>query len=149
MSATRSTRLADLEARRDQLREQYESTSRRARQLADVRARAESRRQEIREQRSRLDVDITSRRAALHSADAVAAAAILDSAVKVTGIDPEQLWIDYVALGGDASPDRLRAMLAGEAPLVRLDHDRLVLALNERLADAGHQRLLSFWDGSR
>lgn len=132
-----------------ELRDQYAETLRRSQQLSEIRARAELRRQEIRVQRSRLHAEMTVRRSALLSAEAAAAAAILDSALKVSGIGFERLWLDYVSLGGDATRNELRAVLDGEAPLRRLDHDRLVVALNERLAEAGQPPLLAFWDGTR
>lgn len=149
MTAAQPVPATRIEARIEQLQEQYSRSLRLSRRLADVRARAETRRREIRAQRVRLNADMASRRSSLVSAEAVAAAAILDSALQVIGIGLPQLWLDYVSLGGSASPTQLRAILSGEVPLLRLDHDRLALALNERLDDAGHGHPLAYWDGTR
>ncbi len=78
-----------------------------------------------------------------------AAAAIREAAVRVCGISLEELWLDYFALGGDATPSQVREFLAGSAPLEQADHDRLVVVLNERLAASGQGRPLAFWVGSR
>ncbi len=52
----------------------------------------------------------------------------------------QELWLRYVALGGDAAPLELEAFLLG---LMRLDdyqHDILAHALNERLDELGLPR---------
>jgi hypothetical protein len=61
----------------------------------------------------------------------------------------QELWLEYFALGGNATMTRLGEMLAGQVPLCRADHDRMAVVLNERLDQAGWGRLLAYWDGSR
>jgi hypothetical protein len=78
-----------------------------------------------------------------------AAAAILQAGVQVAELSPEELWLDYFALGGDATLSEVNAMVAGETPLSRLDHDRLAVVINERLQQVGFGRPLAYWDGSR
>jgi hypothetical protein len=85
-------------------------------------------------------VDVSQRRAA---------AALLEAAFRFSGATMDELWVDYVSLGGDASRDEIGSLLAGAAPLRPADHDRLAVALNERLDDAGLGRPLAYWDGSR
>jgi hypothetical protein len=46
-----------------------------------------------------------------------------------------ELWLRYLALGGDAGPTEVDAYLNGLMPLPPLEHNLLALAINERLRD--------------
>jgi hypothetical protein len=77
-----------------------------------------------------------------------AAAALLDAARAFLGMTVHDLWIDFVALGGNAPFEEIVTMLADGSGMTSLDHDRLTVALNERLDDRGWKGLLRYWDGS-
>ena len=49
-----------------------------------------------------------------------------------------ELWLDYVALGGNATPAELDDYIHGSVTPSRLDHNVLAQALNERLHDLGY-----------
>jgi hypothetical protein len=148
-SSTLSPQAAlDLTRRREELRRVCAEAARLRRTMAGLRAQATSRRDELRRARADVRDDLLSRRSSLQTETARAAAAMLDAAAKVSGMERDDLWLQYFALGGDASPEELEGMLSGERPLYRLDHDRLVVALNERFQDHGRGRPLAFWDGS-
>ena len=49
------------------------------------------------------------------------------------GLLPESVWVDYLTLGGGLSAADLTAVVAGQRPLHRRDHDLLAHAVNERL----------------
>ena len=138
-----------LELRTQQLQATMEQISRRYAELGVQSARARARREGLRAERARLRADLDARRADLVTAGGVAAAAIIEAAFNVTGCSLEDLWVDYFALGGDSPRSRLAELLFGKAPLRRGDHDRIVQALNERMADSGMGRPLAYWDGSR
>lgn len=125
-----------------------ERATRRKAELIALSSQSRRRREQLRQDRERLRVQIDLRRTLLNSADKRAAAAILEAAVGVAGMSVRELWLEYFALGGDASIGHLAKMLTGEAPLHRGDHDRLAVALNERLAQNGWGRPLAYWDGS-
>jgi hypothetical protein len=121
----------------------------RQQQLLQIRAETTSRRAQLRAERARLRTEMALRRLLISSSSQRAAAAILEAAVEVAGFGAEELWLEYFALGGDASPSELAAMLSGRAPLHHLDHDRVAVVLNERLHQAGLGQPLAYWDGSR
>ncbi len=50
-------------------------------------------------------------------------------------LDLQQLWLRYVALGGNAGPLELEAYLAGLLPLDPYDEAVLAQAVKERLAE--------------
>jgi hypothetical protein len=56
----------------------------------------------------------------------------------------EQLWIDYVAIGGTLLVFDLDAYLAGLMPLPPGQQDVLACALNERLTDLHHPTRLPY-----
>ncbi len=118
-------------------------------ELSRTWAEARVRRSQLRRQRIQLRAQMQLRRASAPDFDRRAAAAILEAALSVSGLTVSQLWLDYVALGGSATRAELAAMVAGAGPIDRLDHDRIVSALNERLDDGGFGRPLAYWDGSR
>jgi hypothetical protein len=59
------------------------------------------------------------------------------SAATVAGLDPEELWIRYFALGGSLAQVEVEAYLAGVQMLPALERDVLAHALNEVLEDLG------------
>lgn len=52
-------------------------------------------------------------------------------------IDLEQLWLDYVSLGGTASQRSIEAYLRGERDFERGEHDALAHAINESAVERG------------
>jgi hypothetical protein len=48
-------------------------------------------------------------------------------------LTPNELWLRYFALGGDAGPVEVEAYLNGLMPFSQFQHNILALALNERL----------------
>lgn len=123
--------------------------ARRCGELNQIWAQARIRRSQIRSERARLRAQMQLRRAWLPGSTGRAAAAILEAALSVSGLTLSQLWLDYVALGGSVSEAELGAMLAGTKRINRSEHDRIAVALNEKLQDAGLSRLVAYWDGSR
>ncbi|GAA5152835.1 hypothetical protein GCM10023321_22100 [Pseudonocardia eucalypti] len=49
----------------------------------------------------------------------------------------EQLWIDYIAVGGELARNQLEETLRTGAPISRLEHDRLAVVLNEHFRSHG------------
>ena len=141
--------VARIAARTQELRLICEATATRNRELLEASAQARSRRDRQRLERLNLRTEIEHRRASPRNAQGRAASALLEAAMGVLGATIDEVWVDYFALGGSASRVELAAMLAGGRPLGRLDHDRLALVLNERMADAGLGQPLAYWDGSR
>jgi hypothetical protein len=64
-------------------------------------------------------------------------ATLFESARQRSGLSPAALWWAYFALGGQATPLQLAAILQGEANPNPHDHDLLSQALNERFTDLG------------
>ncbi len=135
-----------------------ERLTRLSEELTRTWAEARLRRSQIRRQRTQLRAQMQLRRAAAVDFDAWAtavdldgraAAAILGAALSVSGLTLTQLWLDYVALGGNAGEAEVSSMVTGAGPIGQPDHDRIALALNERLDDSGFGRPLAYWDGSR
>jgi hypothetical protein len=60
---------------------------------------------------------------------------ILQEGLTRGGLLPDELWVDYLTLGGALSPDELTAAVAGSRPLLRRDHDLLAHSVNERLPE--------------
>ena len=61
----------------------------------------------------------------------------LAAGLALTDFDEVDLWLDYFALGGNHPYKDLHAYLAGVQSWTTREHDRVVLALNEHLADQG------------
>jgi hypothetical protein len=61
----------------------------------------------------------------------------LESALTMADWSMECLWCAYVALGGNARPAALEAMVRGDRDMPRWDYNVVALALNERFAEAG------------
>jgi hypothetical protein len=69
--------------------------------------------------------------------DSVDQQALTGAVILQHGLDPGRLWLDHLALGGDASEQDIRDYCAGRAELPPRDRDTLAQAVNERCADAG------------
>ena len=61
----------------------------------------------------------------------------LEHARRQLGISLYDLWVRYIGVGGTHDAAGIRSYLAGRDTFSDGDHDRLVLTLNEALADAG------------
>jgi len=60
---------------------------------------------------------------------------LFDAARRDAGWTVEQLWLQYMALGGILLVFDLEAYLAGLMPIPEAEQDVLACAINERLAD--------------
>ena len=65
------------------------------------------------------------------------------------GLDLEELWLRYVALGGNADPMEVDGYLHGLVLLTPGEHNVLACAVNERLDELGdgHVRVPYCWRG--
>jgi hypothetical protein len=63
--------------------------------------------------------------------------ALTAAVIKEHGLDLAQLWMEFVALGGDASEQLIRDYCAGEATLSPKERDALAQAVNEHCATEG------------
>lgn len=63
--------------------------------------------------------------------------ALTGAVIKRHNLDLGELWLDYVALGGDASEQQIRDYTAGAAGLSEKERDALSQAVNEHCAAAG------------
>jgi non-ribosomal peptide synthetase component F len=61
----------------------------------------------------------------------------LEAARRRAGLSDGELWLAYFGLGGDASPEEMRAYLTEGGPLASGSVDILVQALNEHFMDHG------------
>lgn len=68
--------------------------------------------------------------------DAVDQQALTGAVIKEHSLDLTELWLDYVALGGDASEQDLRDYASGDSRLPGKDRDALSQAVNEHCAAA-------------
>ncbi|HEY2279155.1 MAG TPA: hypothetical protein VGI00_12420 [Streptosporangiaceae bacterium] len=108
----------------------------RADELAEIRATSVWRRQAL--VRERLELRAMRDRWATWAPGRVRSAAqLLDTARQLASLDLSQLWLDYVALGGNCPRAELAALLSGEQPMRQLDYEIIAAALNERFANAG------------
>lgn len=71
-------------------------------------------------------------------------AATLEAARSMLGLSVPDLWVDYLALGGCATPATVAAFLSGDRRLGDYDHDLLTQALNERFLDSGDDHPLPY-----
>ncbi len=62
--------------------------------------------------------------------------ALTGAVVKRHNLDLAGLWLDYVALGGDASEQDIRDYCSGTVCLPEKDRDALAQAINEHCAGA-------------
>jgi len=68
-----------------------------------------------------------------------------ESARQRSGLSPAALWWAYFALGGQATPLQLAAILQGEVAPSPHDHDLLSQALNERFTDLGQDSPIPYF----
>lgn len=79
-------------------------------------------------------------------ADAVAdRGSTLAAAICHLGVEQEELYWDYLALGGNRSLASFSSYLLGEASLSRRDYDIFVQALNERFIELGFHFPVPYW----
>ena len=70
--------------------------------------------------------------------------ALLAAALEQADWTLDQLWVNYLAVGGTAGIFELEAHLADLNALPSIQHDPLACALNERLADLGNPLRVPF-----
>jgi hypothetical protein len=79
-----------------------------------------------------------------------AAHEILESARSMAGMSFDELWLAYMALGGNCPPLEVRTYLEGggssEPEHDRVDYDILAHALNERFFDQGADHPVPYRD---
>lgn len=63
--------------------------------------------------------------------------ALTCAVIREHGLDLGQVWLEHLALGGDASEEEIRDYSAGLASLSPKDRDALAQAVNEHCAAAG------------
>lgn len=73
------------------------------------------------------------------------ASAVLEAARIQAGMSFQDLWIAYLALGGNARPDVVRGYLRGSA-IEPTDYDLLAQAINERFLDRGESYPVPYRD---
>ena len=74
--------------------------------------------------------------------------AVLEAARIQAGMSFQELWIAYLALGGNAPPDVVRDYLGGSG-IQRSDYDLLAQALNERFLDQGQNHPVPYHEDLR
>ena len=57
-----------------------------------------------------------------------------------------ELWLEYVAIGGNATWPEVRSFLDGAGGLPDTDHDMLAQALNDRFTDLGMNHPIPYSD---
>jgi hypothetical protein len=73
--------------------------------------------------------------------------ALLEEARTRLELSLEDLWRDYFALGGNASPLELEAFLHGAMNAPRREYDILAHALNERFMQRGQDHPIPLMTG--
>lgn len=58
----------------------------------------------------------------------------------------DELWLDCVGMGFNATPEKLRAIFDGTEPPSRYDYDVIAQCLNERLKDLDVGTLVPYGD---
>lgn len=71
---------------------------------------------------------------------------ILEEGRTQAGYQVEELWTQYLALGGNEPIDQLRAFLDGSSVPSRLDYDLLAHCLNERCRELGADNPMPYGD---
>lgn len=69
--------------------------------------------------------------------DAADQQVLTGAVIREHGLDMGRLWLEHLALGGDASEQEIRDYNAGLATLPPKDRDALTQAVNEHCAAAG------------
>jgi hypothetical protein len=117
----------------------------RADELAEIRAVFARRREVLLRQRRQLRAMRDRRLAGAVPEPVRSPARLLDTARQMAGLDFGQLWLDYIALGGNCLPEHLTELLRGERPMPQIDYDILAAALNERFAEVGFGHPIEDW----
>jgi hypothetical protein len=60
------------------------------------------------------------------------------------GIDPGQLWVEYLAMGGHLAAAEVQAALNGTRELEPREHNFLAAALNEYFVDCGEDHAVNY-----
>lgn len=68
----------------------------------------------------------------------------LDRARRQLGLSHYELWMRYLGLCGTSSAHATYRYLGGRNTLTDIDHDHLVVALNEAFLDAGSPHRLPY-----
>jgi hypothetical protein len=68
----------------------------------------------------------------------------LDLARRRLGLSHLDLWLRYIGLGGSRDADGVRRHLTSRDALSDIEHDHLVLALNEAFVDGGQGPVLPY-----
>jgi hypothetical protein len=69
---------------------------------------------------------------------------VLEDTRKLARLTSRDLWLRYLALGGNASPQQVDAYLADTQEATRREYNILVDALNERLSDINLVQRLAY-----
>ncbi|SDR95017.1 hypothetical protein [Microlunatus soli] len=69
-----------------------------------------------------------------------------DAAIRLSGLSLRQLWLRYVALGGNADVFDVEAFLQGLGTLASFERDVLAHAVNERLQEVLVETELPYLD---
>jgi hypothetical protein len=77
---------------------------------------------------------------------ATSRAAALEAARNMLGVSLDDLWVDYLALGGNLMPFEVDACMSGSRPIDDHDHDLIVQVLNERFMDREADHPLAYAD---
>jgi hypothetical protein len=72
-------------------------------------------------------------------------AAAIRLGLQLTDWTISELWIAAFGIGGTLSHRDIDNIAAGEQPATPTEHAILATALNEQLADHGHNRPISYW----
>jgi hypothetical protein len=73
-------------------------------------------------------------------------AVALEAARSLLGLSVDDLWVDYLALGGQLMRSDVDAFLSGSRAVDDHDHDLIVHALNERFVDREADHPLAYAD---
>jgi len=73
-------------------------------------------------------------------------AVALEAARSMLGVSLDDLWVDYLGLGGHLMPWHVEAFLSGSRVVDDRDHDLIVQALNERFLDLDADHPLAYAD---
>jgi len=60
------------------------------------------------------------------------------------GVDPGQVWVEYLALGGHLAEAEVRAVLNGTQELSLREHNFLAAALNDYFVDRGEDHAVAY-----
>jgi hypothetical protein len=120
----------------------HQSTTDRMSELSEMRAAARMRRSEIGRRRSALRAELHRRRGMVTVRQRPRSLELVERARILAGLTTTELWVDYFALGGEASLPELSEALRSHAHFEPREYDLLVLALNERFTEAGLGRPL-------